>query len=641
MAVTRIDYDIVQPFTVTQLNDIGPTAVLAFRNNSDLPHPAARSSGAPDFDTINLDNDANTIYLDPDSGNDANTGTDLSSDAILTLTRAWVLLSAARPNLHIEGTINSTWILTQDWTVAADNSFVEQIQCAAGQTGTINSTDYTQAEGPFRPQNTSLIFALDGIKIVDTKSDFSVFGKLPGFIMPNAAATTMHLKFCDIQAFKDGVRFNNVGVNTVNFENNVIRQEVPIPEIGGGVSGILLDVIGGGFTWNVKNNIIIGVDGITNIALSSLGTSTLNMDHNTIVGCDFVYGDLDLTAHTIHSNIYQRIGVLASEDVTPTLTITNSLINAGSTGGTDITSATNVVDQDPLFIDEAGGLATGFQLFHVGRSTSDGTPYPQNSPAVGIGLSDAGAWDFTYAPTAETLNSFALLLNDGYDFTAIPERQNYQAFNNIKGRFYNVWDDLNWKIPFSFKEKYWHGHDQTMRFRSMFQSKSLLRYYPEGDDGLWGTGGISVTVNTATQIDTGTNIPPRILPDGSTLSGSDQLRLNSLRGWILNITWTDGGAQSGFFEILNHDASEINLEHIRGDSDITSGSGFMANVVYLPVLLDMSSVTLYNEFGTENEIDGIQQAWQPQGSVTLEGTSSAEFHFREFVLRQTREEPLG
>ena len=97
MGIKKIEFDIVQPFDVTQNNTIGPTKDLNTRNNSDLPYPAARSNGTPDFDTINVDNDAATIYLDPDNGSDGNTGTDLSSDAIQTLPRAWVILSAARP----------------------------------------------------------------------------------------------------------------------------------------------------------------------------------------------------------------------------------------------------------------------------------------------------------------------------------------------------------------------------------------------------------------------------------------------------------------------------------------------------------------------------------------------------------------
>ena len=633
MAVTKIEFDIEQPFTVTQLNDIGPTKNLTFRNNSDLPHPAARSSGAPDFDTINLDNDAATIYLDPDNGSDANTGTDLSSDAIKSIARAWVLLSALRPNLHIESTASTEWTLSVDWTVVTDNTDVARLQCAAGQTGTITSTDYNDVELTFRPQFNSKIEAYDGFRLIDTRTSGD---KTISLIIDDAVATNMHVKFCDIDVFETGILMASAVAGSMNINNNILRQQT----IPAGQFPQRFINIGLGTTVNIQNNILIGTTGISRVA-AQVDVPILNMDHNTILDMQLMFENIvSLGIETIHSNIIHRVDALADSSVTSSIVMTNSLINTNDTANIDVSSATNVFDLDPLFIDEASETATGLQLFHVGRTTSDGTPFPVNSPAVDIGLSDAGAWGFTYVVLAESLETFELKLIDGYKFTAIQERLNYQAFSDIQGRFHNVWDDINWKIPFSFDSNYWQGHDQTHGFNAMFQSKTFLRYFPEGDDGLWGTGGITITVVTATQIDTSTNIPPRILPDGTTLAGSNQLRPNALRGWIINITWTDAGAKSGFFEILNHTATVINLEHIRGDSDITSGSDFAGNVVYLPVLLDMGSVSYYQDYGTENEADGVQQAWQPQGGVTVEGTSSAEFHFREFTLRQTREEPL-
>ncbi len=642
MAVTKVEYDIDQPFDVTQLNDIGPTKNLTFRNNSDLPYPSARSDGTPDFDTINVDNDAATIYLDPDNGNDSNGGTDLSSDAVQTLTRAWVVLTPARPNLHIESTTGTDWTLSQNWTSVTANSDVLVIQCAAGQIGTIISTDYTAAEGAFPSFANHKLRAWDGIIFQDARTDFSVFSNL-AMVSMRTPVLDPHVKHCDIEAYVRGVRTITLdaATTTITIEKNIIRQK----RVGGpDSSDAMLDssVPGTTITANVKNNILIGILGEAKTAVF-MAVGNLNMDHNTILNCENMIEHSIRTTQNLHSNIIQNVSVLSPTIVIPPsipLSMTNSLINASSLGGIDVSSETNLFDLDPLFIDQASETATGLQLFHVGRTTSDGTSFPLNSPAVGIGLSDAGAWDFTYVAAAETLKAFELLVIDGYKFTAIQERLNYQAFTDIQGRFHNVWDDVNWKIPFNFEGNYWQGHDQTMNFNGLFLSKTFLRYFPEGDDGLWGTGGIVITVNTATQIDTGTNIPPRILPDGSTLAGSDQLIPNALRGFIINITWTDSGAKSGFFEILNHDESEINLEHIRGDSDITSGSGFMANVLYLPVLLDMGSVSYWNEYGTENEINGVQQVWMPQGNVTIEGTSSAEFHFREFTLRQTREEPL-
>ncbi len=620
MAVTKVEYDIDQPFDVTQLNDIGPTAILAFRNNIDLPHPLARSSTADN--TIDQDNDANTIYVDPFDGNDANTGTDLSTDAVLTWDRAIALITAARSHVHIEitdtgtngtegtlvFTVASTGVMTTDFDSA---------QVAAGQTCTIGSG--TEASISMRLNNPTTFngFAMD----------FSAFGALDllglGDLILEWAKVIAGGQI--LTGLNADVTINDcyLLIRDANDDNPFITPS--------GVQAI-----------TITNTIIRSRSGIGK-AIEVFSNNTIDFQHLTIVGGTSAFLATGVTNPTVtnnHSHIIHNTGTLQEGTAGMVLAFTNSLINVGAIGDANVSDSTNEFDTDPLFIDFGAETATGHQLFHIGRTTSDGTPFPVNSPAVGIGLSDAGAWDFTYVVAAETLKAFELLVIDGYKFTAIQERLNYQAFTDIQGRFHNVWDDVNWKIPFNFEGNYWQGHDQTMNFNGLFLSKTFLRYFPEGDDGLWGTGGIVVTVNTATQIDTGTNIPPRILPDGSTLAGSDQLIPNALRGFIINITWTDSGAKSGFFEILNHDESEINLEHIRGDEDITSGSGFMANVLYLPVLLDMGSVSYWNEFGTENEINGVQQVWMPQGNVTIEGTSSAEFHFREFTLRQTREEPL-
>ncbi len=627
MATTKVEYDIETPWTVTRNNWVGPTAVVADRPNSFLPHSAARSNGTPDFDTINVLNDANTIYMDPFDGSDSNTGTTLNTDAVLTFSKAESLITVTRQHIHIEIFDTGTHGFASTFSeLDLDGGFpnpvpldanLRTIQVASGQTskGTFTS------DNVFGFYSITAPLAIHGLE-VDQPTQLALL-----FLVADAGST-LTVDYCKISASIGCFQSNSVATT---YNKSIFES----------FGGFYL-ALAGVSTQTIRNCIFKPRTGaiIDSIAIRTATGATIDFEHNLYIGMLHVYDTTipGLIITNNHSHIIQNCTAYQPSDSTGHVLAENSLINVGVPIHPDATNSTNVLNQDPLFIDEAAGLAgdpTGFQLAHVGR-ISNGFNYPKNSPAVGIGQSDAGAWDYTYVQGAETVNTFELDPADGYTQAAPMERVNYQKFNDILGAARNTWDGVIWVVDFKFGSKYFFGGDPSYQFLRMFRSKSFKRYYPYGNDGLFGAM-LGVTSPATDQINFGSNIPGREI-NGTPIAGTKETIPDTYIGWTMKVSWTDSGSKTGWFEIQTHTDKTFTLLHIRGDVDFNAGSAITANITDLPIILAMKTLPLAADYESEDETTGTVKPFFLKGDTDAEGNQSGEWHLRKFRFEQTRED---
>lgn len=203
---------------------------------------------------------------------------------------------------------------------------------------------------------------------------------------------------------------------------------------------------------------------------------------------------------TIHSNIVN--GFTKFNNVTGTAggrffpIIEFSLLNLSTTDpNIDTTSGNNIFDILPLFRQQG----IDFRLMKKGIESETGFLFVFNSPAIetGAGGKDMGAYDITYAKGLETYDTLIMQTDDcqsdAYDIVKYqPIRINYREFNMVKGEYKNDFDALCAEISFNFPKDYFSGTNWTQRFKKMFQSKGLKRYFPEGELGI----GLGVGINS-------------------------------------------------------------------------------------------------------------------------------------------------
>lgn len=649
MATAFVEHTIDKNWAVTQNNFVGPTTDTTTRPNSALPWSAARSTGAPDFDTINKDNDANTIYLDPDGGNDANTGTDLSSDAVLTWSVALGLITATRHVLHIESTTATDSSLTVDFATTGLNigNDLDVIQVASGQTCTLSITGGGNYLAP-------ALEDINGLKIIGS----SVEGNAP--LVFSSGVTTGLMEWVRIESLTACLLTSQDNTYTTN--NCIFISKEPSSGVGnqitdGGTTYFIDDyVMSGKFT--INESILVNSSGVSRhgiLLTSASGANQIDQQHVTFVNVDNVnHATAAITTLTTvqnRSNIYQGCGTLLKNDSSTSnvTAIVFSLINTRADGTADTSATTNVKNQDPIFRNP--GLFD-YRLAHVGvvAGTQNGRDifYPITSPAVGIGASstDAGAFDFTYTIGTESVEQFDFPACPDYDSVRlIPERLNYQGFNDIQGKFHNTWDDLNDRIEINFKGSAWLGGDFSSKFKLMFRAKGLKRYYPSGSDGV-------VDGNFAPKIST--------VPDGSTIvivptHIPRDITDKWYTGWVARLEWTDGGTKVQYALITNQVQTGANilftLSKLRGDDgyNVSGITNVSFRVLYLPVQVDMDSVNMVSEYYSEDEDSVIFKPWYPddgtdplsvEGPVPIasKGVRESQFHVRTIILKQTLEE---
>jgi hypothetical protein len=596
MGAGSIEYNIDTPYTITATNAVGPTTDTTIRPNSDLPWPDARSTGTPDYDTINKDNDANTIYLDPENGDDANGGTDLSSDAKLTFASALAAVTATRHTIHIEGTSTSATTLAE--TLSGETAMttnLDNIQVASGQTCVFTMTGGNYAWANPTPG------IIHGLEVVQTGENDAPFESgnqyeyckldVPQHLIVMATGSMVFNNSIGI------VRSGSTGAEPISTQaKNVTITESVIYGLGSATTMADIGQASQVLTIDIQHFVAIGFTNVFNVINAVTSITTTANDSHIIHNCGTIW--LDSSGNSVST------------------TITNSLLNVASGGAADITDSTNVRDQNPLFLDQDN---FDFRLAHIGR-TVDGVNYPVTSPAVGIGLSDAGAWLHTYSAGSETESTFTFLDDIGFDSVKlIGERSNYQKFQDIQGRYFNTHDGVNYRVELELSRRYYTGNSWSYELLEICRQTGAMRFYP-ADYLPSGTSGTVVTVNDDTEID---------------ITGLTRgLDTNQLVGWIISIKWTGTGAGTGWWQVGSNTSSRLSdMVHVRGSTGWSAVGATVTSVAnpYLPVLLDANSITLISEYYSDDDTNDTFKPWYQDG--TDEHVS--EFHTRKIILRQT------
>lgn len=632
-----IQYDVQRNWTVTNDNVVGATADTGFRANSALPHPAARSTGVPDLDTINQDNDANTIYLDPANGNDGNTGTDLSSDAVLTKGRAEDLVDATRFTIHIErtdGLKTTTFTDVDAWTPTTPYfGSVFTVQVASGQTATM---------------------VMDGV-VTFTIAHASNSKSIHGFIITSSIAISVcgaasglggfsKADFCTITA--PGLSANTgVSAGAYLIQNCKMFMTNASGGFYGGIGGL-----GGASDSLFINNSIVAILNYKNPAvrtlLFSLSPSVLvptvigagilaSCTHNTFYNIgEYVHifpksgtpiNDQLLITGDHKNNIISKCDILIVDDTDPGNVSTDTydmdwfLGQFGSRGLAVL--GDNVIEElSPLFRDV---INLDFTPAHVSDTFND-VQFPINSPAIDAADdgTDLGAIQRTFTETAETSKDHELI-DCGYQITMNPTRVNYQQFDNIQGASFDTWDDVQNEIILSLKKEFYVGHEQSRGLDIILRSKLAKRFYPNGTSGMFDSAITLSGVNDVVTSEIIAAIPVASLPDGEALP-------RWFNGWVL--TLVDGG-NTGFYRILSIVESGafqlVTAEFLRGDTvNATTFVTFDFNILYIPVIMAMKKIDLKSDFYNSDI-----KTWLKDATVN----KVAEFHTNKIVMKQSQE----
>lgn len=163
MALGFIEYAIMRNWIINQMNAVGPTGDTNIRPNSSLPNTS--SSGG---------SDANTIYLDPINGDDADSGfTDVLAKK--TIINALTVMTGTRHTLHIlsSGT-DIEW--TEETNISFSPAFDYEIQVAEGKTAKLLCTSLilSSSGGALRTVE------LNGFRVVSTLAVNIKAGVAPG-----------------------------------------------------------------------------------------------------------------------------------------------------------------------------------------------------------------------------------------------------------------------------------------------------------------------------------------------------------------------------------------------------------------------------------------------------------------------------
>jgi hypothetical protein len=598
----RIEFNIVTLYTITKLLEVGITADTSLRGNSDLPNTASAGGSA------------DTVYLDPVNGSDANDGS-TKALSVLTMSKARAQITAlSRNTIHIFTTdSNKDLAFTDPITVLTTvPPLLRNLQVEAGHTAVVTFGD----GGGYSVSATGANFLeVNGLGFI---------GNISSHLLGSTGAPPplLTLEWCE---------FDNSGGRCVTGNADLVADKCIFKCRSADTSIVAVGSPGITVAVDISNSIFIATEsGITAITVSTLGagTETWDVSFNTYYNCSSVYQNyVDTTSIVVtanHSHVVHRCGTLNKYIGTNSISMAwaSSLINSLALGiGTLGTG--NSLNQDPLFLDEE---QEDFRLAHIGR-TVNGANYPKNSPAIGIGSGgkDAGAYDHSYSAAAPTFDAFEIGTKDAYErYSYRPRRSKYQKFSNIKGFSFSTFDFVRAEIDITFASNYWLGNEYSAGLKRVLNSSGLMYYYPNGTDGIISDS--AWTFVSLTEI---------------ALSISDTMEIDFYKGFIIELTWKIDPAPTiltGYYRILSNTATNLTLEKVRGDQFVSVGLNPQSGKIqYLPVILDMANIDMVSEYFSND--DDNAELFKPWFQVNV-AEEPAEFHSRTIKLVETFEESL-
>lgn len=610
MGTGYFEHSIEKPWSIVENKAIGPSDNTSLRPNADLPNTS--SSGG---------SDANTIYLDPFDGNDGNTGFSLAL-AKKTFDAAFGAIVTGRRTLHIEiddtATHGTHGTLTETITSDQQNTFAENIQVAEGQTCKLSIL----SSGGFFDYQDSLSltgFTVNGLELELDRAGFD--------------GRVWHWCKCSTNA--QSFIIDDLSAGATPTKNSIFLKKGTYPSDYSITSYLVaLSDAGHTTTLNVANCVFADLanDASDLIRINAANGSTLDLTRLTLYNSRIGFKRFDSATAmpTFSSNsghIIHQIGELVGYDgVTGGLEMafTNSLINTNTTGIGVISDSTNLLNKNPLFLD---AVNEDFRTMHKGRIAIAGTPniyYPLFSPALNSTHTTEimGAYDFTYTKSAEVSQQFDLPIDFGTEnYKMAYERANFQKFKNIEGRAFVTHDGSALSIEMFFEGKYWTGEDFSYGLANMFRSQGFKRYYPMGADG--------IEVSTAWIRTAG-------LEDGiiTSVVHPKSYIFNQFAGWVVRISWDDGGAKSQDAFVLSNAPTKITVLKISGDDgyNLPAATPTDVKLLYIPCFLDMNSLEMPIEMWTENDNQIIQPFYNTSGS-----NAGNEPHARKLKLLGTIE----
>lgn len=592
MGLARFEWNIQTPWTLTDDTIVGATTDASVRPAASLPRPGSETSSS----------DANTIYLDPVSGSDANTGF-TTALAKLTIAGAVAAVTSTRDTIHIinEAATGSTNL---QFSSTLTNVELLNIQSKPGKRPIIIGTGNEATTDLAANNNLSDDFKINGIEFQRVR--FLVNGDRFGH-------------YCTM----DGCGWvqpstGNPGIWT--FRNSLF--------VDTSVRGFEASTINAR-TLTIDMASCVLVDSSINFTEASnvSQTLTLSIENNTFIRSTIGSGNSTAVATTItttlnRSNIWiATTGIVDGTGALPATTspATYSLFPTIPGGGTRLitTDPTNIHGFNPLFLNEAGG---DYRLAHVGRQTSSGVYYPLTSVAVGAGGTEIGAFQLSASQGPETVESLEIPVDWGWKIVTLErELVNYQEFNDLSTKYNNSHDGGCPRIQFELEPTAWVGSDFSMDFCKFLDYNGPARYYPNGDEGIFGAV-------TAMELDT-TVDPPTILLD---TPAPRALRPDFFKGWVAVF---DDGSGEGWFEILSHTGLVLTTQYLRGfdytaTPNLYGGTG---TIQYMPCRLAMSAAQITAEYYSEYDHPTFLP-WHK--AADAEGVE--EFHTRTIIIKMAK-----
>lgn len=637
MAEGRLDYNIRDLWESEELNVIGPTADSNFRTTSDLPHPSAGTDP----------NDAQTIFLDPVGGDDADSGFTFSL-AKKSFDAAWNACTAARPYLHIRLSTGVDVEMVVALGTEQVNTDVLSIQVHQNQNATLKLMGGTQYRGNSSCVAHNLTIYSEG-NLYQSRSLVVNRYEWCHHIHYNIKATDISFVGYD---FESEVSIFERRPDTEPFETSTV---IPVPP-----TGSIVGRVGTGDDCTLLRCIVIDKSPVQTTVVD--GNASLDIQHCAIINANNVIG-AGLSSVVFTDNIVHRcVHMVDPTHVAAPYAVSRNLLSVRHTDNITV-DGSNVLRQDPLFLDE---FNDDYRLAHVAwyRTTNQSDAaisfpvgrlrFQKNSPAVGIGDggSDAGPHIVTHTWDQEYADSLTFPENMGWEaIDSNKTRTAYQKYDTLRGNARQSFDALQFDVKLKLSGKYYTPENFAEHLSEIAGSRTDMRFHPNGDDPVapdtTRTGDVMLfAVSSGFHGGVWDGVPFELVvlysaadfdPDGGVL------RPDFFKGWIARVVGQQTSTATdleGYYEIVHHYNADFGgnpfiwfyLKHKRGDDISLFGlPGDVGQrelyVQYLPCLYDTQRVNLISEYARERETTGrVKPFWK--------GKTYAKFHTREIPLVQ-------